>query len=171
MKHLTRLTIIALLCVITSIFADNAIVEKEAQIFGSDAYIAEAAPKEEAEEEAEEQEPLSHYERCLKMIRAQCDEAGIPEYYTMVAAISRLETGNFTSNLFVKHNNWGGMKENGKFASYESNFEGLHRYITMMKSKIRKYGDNVEAMQKHYCPGSDTWAPKVRRIMKELEED
>lgn len=119
---------------------------------------------------AKPKKPLNYYERCLEMIKGQCEEAGIAEYYTLVAAISRLETGNFTSNLFVNHNNWGGMKENGKFTAYESNFEGLHRYIAMMKSKIRKYGDNVEAMQKHYCPGSDTWAPKVRRIMKELEK-
>lgn len=85
--------------------------------------------------------------------------------WRLAVAISKLETGNWTSKAFVEGHNYGGLCSNGKPIEYASEKEGLEAYIRCLES----YGaDRPEEMQARYCPGSDTWTSQVRDIMENL---
>ena len=88
--------------------------------------------------------------------------------FNLVYAITRLETGNFTSGLWLNSNNPGGIKSGSGWASYRSQFVGI-----MEMCRILRYGyidqglTTPEAIGKKYCPNSsEGWADKVNQLMQ-----
>ena len=91
--------------------------------------------------------------------------------FKMVYAIARLETGNFTSSLFIENNNPGGIKNkdlNG-WAYFDTQFEGILEMTRLLRyGYIDKGLTTLEAIGSVYCPGSDSWVIQVREIINEI---
>lgn len=89
--------------------------------------------------------------------------------YSMLYAIGRLESGNFTSSLFVNKNNVGGMRYDGEWLSYSSKLEGIMELARLLRRNYIDQGlTTPETIGKKYCPDTaDDWARKVRAIMVE----
>lgn len=78
---------------------------------------------------------------------------GLTDYQSKMAlAISKWETGNWTSSLY-ESNNFGGLYVNGHFKSYASQDEGIRDYIRVLKlGYFNKGKDTLEKIQVNYCP-------------------
>lgn len=95
------------------------------------------------------------------------------EQAILVVAISKHETGNWTSNLYKNNNNFGGIynSKEQKFYSYESNEKGLQAFVNLLKNNYFAKGlDTIEEIGAKYCPvGASNdptgvnqhWVPKV----------
>lgn len=95
------------------------------------------------------------------------------EQAILVVAISKHETGNWTSNLYKNNNNFGGIynSKEQKFYSYESNDKGLQAFVNLLKNNYFGKGlDTIEEIGAKYCPiGASNdptgvnqhWVPKV----------
>ena len=95
------------------------------------------------------------------------------EQAILVVAISKHETGNWTSELYKKNNNFGGIynSKEQKFYSYESNEKGLQAFVNLLKNNYFGQGlDTIEEIGNKYCPvGASNdpkgvnvhWVPKV----------
>lgn len=95
------------------------------------------------------------------------------EQAILVVAISKHETGNWTSNLYKNNNNFGGIynSKEQKFYSYESNDKGLQVFVNLLKNNYFGKGlDTIEEIGAKYCPiGASNdptgvnqhWVPKV----------
>lgn len=95
------------------------------------------------------------------------------EQAILVVAISKHETGNWTSSLYKNNNNFGGIynSKEKKFYSYESNDKGLQAFVNLLKNNYFGKGlDTIEEIGAKYCPvGAENdptgvnqhWVPKV----------
>ena len=95
------------------------------------------------------------------------------EQAILVVAISKHETGNWTSSLYKNNNNFGGIynSKEQKFYSYESNDKGLQAFVNLLKNNYFGKGLNtIEEIGAKYCPvGASNdpkginqhWVPKV----------
>lgn len=95
------------------------------------------------------------------------------EQAILVVAISKHETGNWTSSLYKENNNFGGIynSKEKKFYSYESNEKGLQAFVNLLKNNYFGKGLNtIEEIGAKYCPvGANNdpkginqhWVPKV----------
>lgn len=95
------------------------------------------------------------------------------EQAILVIAISKHETGNWTSSLYKNNNNFGGIynSKEKKFYSYESNEKGLQAFVNLLKNNYFGKGLNtIEEIGAKYCPvGAENdptgvnqhWVPKV----------
>ena len=89
-------------------------------------------------------------------------------YYKLLYAIAKLETGNFTSNLWINKNNPGGMRTSD-WLSFSSQFEGIMAMACNIRNNYYNLGlDTPEKMESKYCPDGSSWAIKVRDIMNNL---
>lgn len=88
--------------------------------------------------------------------------------YKLLFAIAKLETGNFTSSLWINNNNPGGMRAKD-WLSFNSQFEGIMAMAHNIRNNYYNLGmDTPELMESKYCPDSASWAIKVRNIMDRL---
>ena len=89
--------------------------------------------------------------------------------FNLVYAIARLETGNFSSDLWLNHNNPGGIKSNNGWASYSSPFEGIVEMCRLLKHNYVDRGlTSPESIGSVYCPNNASeWASQVRILMGE----
>lgn len=96
------------------------------------------------------------------------------EYWCMVydvdsnlaIAISRLETGHYTSEIFLECNNFGGMLGSEGFMKFRNSMEGCEAFVGMLKYGYIDQGlDTPEKMQPKYCPVNPQWSTLVRRLM------
>lgn len=95
------------------------------------------------------------------------------EQAILVVAISKHETGNWTSSLYKNNNNFGGIynSREKKFYSYESNEKGLQSFVNLLKNNYFGQGlDTIEKIGNVYCPvGAENdptgvnqhWVPRV----------
>lgn len=83
-------------------------------------------------------------------------EYGLNEEQSKIAvAITKHETGNYTSTLFKDSNNIGGLYNSTakKFFKYSNIEEGIDAYINNLKKGYFDKGlDTIEKIQKKYCP-------------------
>ena len=108
----------------------------------------EETPQIETEPQEEYICTLEHETACK--IQNKAIEYGID--WRIAVAISRWETGNFTSNLYHTKNNVGGLYCNG-FLSYNSLDEGIEAFVSNLKRNYFDMGlDTLEEIQKKYCP-------------------
>ena len=106
-----------------------------------------------------------------EILKIACEEYKID--YILAVSIARVETGNFTSELFLKHNNLGGLRNDYEWYKYNTLIEGINAYVSMLKLEyINKELDTPEKMQPKYCPGKDGkhWVSLVRKIMEEEKD-
>ena len=108
-----------------------------------------------------------------KIYNASINSELTHEQAILVVAISKHETGNWTSNLYKNNNNFGGIynSKEQKFYSYESNDKGLQAFVNLLKNNYFAKGlDTIEEIGAKYCPiGASNdptgvnqhWVPKV----------
>lgn len=73
----------------------------------------------------------------------------------LVVAISRHETGGWSSSLYVNNNNFGGLYNSSakKFFSYETKEDGLNAMLrTLSKGYFEKGLTTIEDIGAKYCP-------------------
>lgn len=81
-------------------------------------------------------------------------EIGLSEEQILISiAISKHETGNYTSYAFKELNNVGGMMCNSGLRSYDSLDDGIEAYLNNLKYNYFDIGlDTLEKIQPKYCP-------------------
>lgn len=82
----------------------------------------------------------------------------------LAIAISRLETGHYTSRAFVEGYNFGGITIQGKVASFDSISSGLDRFANLLGWYHRNGMTTAETMQSTYCPPNENWDEIVNEI-------
>lgn len=102
------------------------------------------------------------------------------EQSKIAIAISKWETGSYTSDLFKNSNNLGGLYDsvNRRFYKYDSVEEGIESFVRNLKVGYFDKGlDTIEEIQKKYCPiGADNdplnlnsnWITGVRYFYEKL---
>lgn len=87
----------------------------------------------------------------------------------LLEAIEILETGHFTSNIYIFNNNTYGGKVNGEYLYYTSPLESTMELARLLKYHYFNQGlDTLEEIGAVYCPNSE-WASKVQEIYDELK--
>lgn len=156
----------------TDLFSTPTTVEAKVVVYFLD-YVEET-PEEEIEDGLSQENILesnnylfSSYDYYLGLISLRAEEEGVvPE---LAAAISRLETGNWTSDAFVFGHNFGGLMGPSGLIQYETEQDGLDAYMRCLKWYQEKGMLTPEGMASVYCPGDSQWAELVREIMLEIE--
>lgn len=138
--------------------------------------IAYTEPK--AKEEVE-QEPTCNYDEISCKIYNKAKELGMNEEQAKITiAISRWETGNYTSSAFKNKNNVGGMMCSSGLINYNSLDEGIHAFVKNLKNNYFDIGlDTIDKIKPKYCPdnaGNDPnglnqyWLNGVKEIYNTL---
>lgn len=126
------------------------------------------------DKEIERLKVIANLKDIEKKIYNKSIESGLThEQAILVVAISKHETGNWTSSLYKESNNFGGIynSKEKKFYSYESNEKGLQAFVNLLKNNYFGKGLNtIEEIGAKYCPvGASNdpkginqhWVPKV----------
>lgn len=106
-------------------------------------------------------------------------KTGLNEEQVLISiAISKWETGNYTSVAFKEKNNVGGMMCNNTLRVYDSLDEGIEAFINNLKNNYFDMGlDTLEKIQPKYCPiGADNdpkglnqyWLDGTNKMYNEL---
>ena len=123
--------------------------------------IAVTAVPEKTEEEPVE-EPLTTEELIIR----EAEAAGVDP--SVAVAISKLETGHWTSDAYVYCNNVGGLSDNEAPRSYATVKDGVKAFVNCLVSYWEKGLTTPELMESTYCPPSNgEWAANVRAMMEE----
>lgn len=108
----------------------------------------EEIPQIETKPQEEYKCTLEHETACK--IQKKAIEYGVD--WRIAVAISRWETGNFTSSIYQNKNNVGGLYCRG-FLSYETLDEGVEAFVSNLKRNYFDMGlDTLEKIQPKYCP-------------------
>ncbi len=88
------------------------------------------------------------------LIYEKAKELGLNEDQTLMSiAISKWETGNYTSVAFRSKNNVGGMMCSSGLITYNSLEEGIIAFLSNLKYNYFDIGlDTLEKIQPKYCP-------------------
>ena len=93
-----------------------------------------------------------------------CNRYGIDS--SIVLAIARLETGNFTSYAYLVGNNPGGMSVNEVPIIYSSIEQGVEAMVSNLANNYFAVGlTTPELIGQKYCPVNPNWANMVRSLM------
>lgn len=93
-----------------------------------------------------------------------CNHYGIDS--SIVLAIARLETGNFTSHAYLVGNNPGGMSVNEVPIIYASIEEGVEAMVSNLANNYFAIGlTTPELIGQKYCPVNPNWSNMVRSLM------
>ena len=88
----------------------------------------------------------------------------------LLKAIEILETGNFTSELYLTQNNTFGANVNGEYLTYESHGQStLELARTLRFNYINKGLDTLQEINYVFCPDDLEWANKVEQIYYEVK--
>lgn len=127
---------------------------------------AEEERIEQEEEESKMEETYTVYEDERTLIRRYCSIYGVSS--PLAVAISRLETGNWTSSGFVNYNNFGGMMGSSGLMSFPTREEGCEAFVSMLSWYSSNGMSTPETMGPTYCPeGTEHWISLVGQIMME----
>ena len=119
----------------------------------------------EVEEEAEPLPEAGSFEYYCYIIEQAAYELDVSA--PLAVAVSRLETGNFTSDAFQRANNFGGLTGSEGLMSFESEEAGLEAYIRCLAWYHSQGMTTPEKMNSVYCPDNLSWAAQVEEIMEE----
>lgn len=93
-----------------------------------------------------------------------CNRYGIDS--SIVLAIARLETGNFTSYAYLVGNNPGGMSVNEVPIIYSSIEQGVEAMVSNLANNYFAIGlTTPELIGQKYCPVNPNWANMVRSLI------
>lgn len=102
-------------------------------------------------------------------IRYKAENAGLDP--DLVEAISRVETGHFTSNAFLNYNNFGGLTTSKGVMEFESFEEGLEAYINTLVWYKQDGLITIKEISERYCPvNKDNWSYMVTSIYNDLRK-
>lgn len=103
------------------------------------------------------------------LIKSACESCGID--YKLAIAISRLETANWSSDIYLDYNNFGGMRYDDEWNYYNTKIEGANAFVLMLKEYYIDEGlNNPKLMCEKYCPDDPyDWSARVYDIMEEVE--
>lgn len=89
----------------------------------------------------------------------------------LLEAIERLESGNYTSNLYLtKNNTWGAYDSRNKcFYTFDSHEQSTIELARSLRFNYYNKGlDTLEKIGAVYCPDDSSWPAKVREIYEGL---
>lgn len=111
------------------------------------------------------EEPMTTEELIIR----ESEAAGIDP--KVAVAISRLETGHWTSYAYVYCNNVGGLSDNEVPRTYPTVEDGVKAFVECLVTYWEKGLTVPELIEPVYCPPSNgRWAANVRAIMEEFRE-
>ena len=130
---------------------------------------------------SEEKEEMCMFDSISCQISSKAKEMGFSEEQILISiAISKHETGRYTSYAFTELNNVGGMMCNSGLISYDSLESGIDAFLTNLKNNYFDIGlDTLEKIQPKYCPiGADNdpnglnkyWLSGTQKMYNELNE-
>ncbi len=128
--------------------------------------------------EIKENDKINKLSEIEKMIYNKAIENELTENQAfIILAISKHETGKWTSKAFLNKNNLGGIMCKYGLRSYNSLDEGITAFINLLKNRYFLQGlDTIEKIQPIYCPvGADNdpnnlnqyWLPNVSKYYNE----
>lgn len=97
-----------------------------------------------------------------EMITEEAEASGVDP--DMALAISRLETGHFTSDAYIYGNNVGGLSDNEIPRSYETLEEGVTEFIECLEGYYSIGLTTPEEIADKYCPVNSDWATVVNEL-------
>lgn len=141
-------------------FGANLHLNKEVSITSSDVQVLEVVNQVEEPAESqiepleEEKEELCIFDEVSCKIADKGQELGLTDEQILISiAISKWETGNYTSSAFHNKNNVGGMMCNSGLITYNSLDEGINAFLINLRDNYFAIGlDTLEEIQKKYCP-------------------
>lgn len=147
----TKAVIIYVLVLTFIVSLQQALEQKKPVKIIHEVKIAYTEPK--AKEEVEK-EPTCNYDEISCKIYNKAKELGMNEEQAKITiAISRWETGNYTSSAFKNKNNVGGMMCSSGLINYNSLDEGIHAFVKNLKNNYFDIGlDTIDKIQSKYCP-------------------
>ena len=155
LPRITKAVIIYVLILTFMLNLQQALEQKKPVKTIKEIKIAYAEPKvkEEIKEEVK-QEPNCNYDEVSCKIYNKAKELGMNEEQSKITiAISRWETGNYTSSAFKSKNNVGGMMCQSGLINYNSLDEGIHAFVKNLKNNYFDIGlDTIDKIQSKYCP-------------------
>ena len=100
-----------------------------------------------------------------ELIIRESTAAGIDP--SVAVAISRLETGHWTSDAYIYHNNVGGLSDNEVPRSYPTVDDGVKAFVNCLVTYWEKGLTTPELIEPVYNPLSNgEWSRAVRSLMK-----
>jgi len=78
-------------------------------------------------------------------------EEQLPKWIAFNNATWRVETGNGTSELWLRNNNAGGMRTNGEWHKYDRQEDGLEAMSNLLATYVNELGYNFKAIRYKYC--------------------
>lgn len=127
-----------------------------------------------------EKKKLCLFDSVSCKIAEKGEKIGLNEEQVLISiAISKWETGTYTSEAFHKKNNVGGMMCNNSLITYKSLDEGINAFVNNLKNNYFDIGLNtLEKIQPKYCPigaANDPkglnkhWLSGTNRMLSELK--
>lgn len=133
--------------------------------------------------EENEEEPIADENICVygeiecKIYNKAIELEMTKEQAILIMAISKHETGNWTSKAFKNKNNFGGVMCNTGLKTYETFEDGLNGFVNLLKNRYFGKGLNtIEEIGNVYCPvGASNdptgvnkyWIPNVTKFYNE----
>lgn len=116
--------------------------------------LAYVEPKEEPKQEEVVEVKTCNYDETSCKIYSKAKDLGMSEQQILISiAISKWETGNYTSSAFKEKNNVGGMMCSNGLINYNSLDEGIEKFLINLKDNYFGIGlDTIEKIQPKYCP-------------------
>lgn len=129
------------------------------------------------EKKEESQENICNYDSVTCLIKNTADNYNIN--WKLAVAISKHETGKYTSEAFKEKNNVGGNFRNGSLMTFSSLDEGIDFFVRNLKNNYIDMGlTSIETIQPKYAPVGATndpnnlnsyWVNGVTKYYNELE--
>lgn len=143
--------------------------------------IVPTANAEPQEQEEIIEEPICKYDEVSCQIYNKAKELNMSEEQAKISiAISKWETGNYTSVAFKEKNNVGGMMCQSGLISYSTLDEGIEKFLINLKNNYFDIGLNtLELIQPKYCPiGAKNdpnglnkhWLNGTKKMLEELKK-
>lgn len=134
---------------------------------------------EEGKETSQKDLKVCKNETACKIYDRAIEKGATHEQALIIVAISRHETGAWTSYNFKTNNNLGGIMSNGTIKKYASFNDGLDGMINLLLNNYFGKGlDTIEKIGNKYCPVGQNdkgdnkyWIPKVTQFYNEYLED
>ena len=128
----------------------------------------------------ESKEEICNLDSTSCKIAEKGKEIGLNEEQILISiAISKWETGNYTSNAFKNLNNVGGMMCNSGLREYATIEEGITHFLTNLKNNYFDIGLNtIDKIKPKYCPDNakndpdglnQYWTNGVKKMYNELK--
>lgn len=152
-----------------------AIVETKEEIIEKE----EVEEVEEVEKEIEEENICKLSEIECKIYEEAINQGLNDEQAYLIIAISKHETGKWTSNVFKNKNNFGGIYSSKAktFYTYKTQDDGIKAMVSLLKNGYFNKGlDTIEKIGSKYCPVgakndpkglNKNWVPSVTKYYTE----